>query len=284
MKTDQKEHMERKPEVPSTGTTENAGLNEAKGRVRKNWKSARQFVGKSLEKVWLCGQALSEVRDQLLPRGEWVKWLESEGIPTSTAYYWMKFSKEVEFSKIWKFDTVDQAMKALKPAPPKRKKADGKVKPDAETKGEASSVEKAEVSGGDGTRQVLDDTESAQEIQELCEKLKKTEDRRRAAEKVTAELREKLRETEDELGVARKQIAELLQKNKQLNRQLEEKGTPKDTTSVDQPQIKLHRAFAVPSEHPVSDGARTTAAPVSGKTPTLEHPEIGTATPVSEGK
>ena len=171
----------RNPEVTSTGTTENARLNEAKGRVLKYWKSARRLFGKSLEEVWKCGQALSEVRDQL-PRGQWVKWLKSEGIPTSTAYYWIKFSEEVEFSKIWKFDTVDEAMKALKPGPPKPKVPAGKVEPDVETKGEASSVEKAEVTDGDGTPRLPVEGESAQEIQQLRDKLREIEDQKRKAE------------------------------------------------------------------------------------------------------
>ena len=173
---------------------ENSGLSEAKSRVLKHWKSARKIFGKSLEEIWLCGQALSEVRDQLLPLGGWLKWLDSEGIPRSTAYYWMKFSREVEFSKIWKYDTVDQAMKAMNPVPPKPKEPAGKVEPDAETEGEASSGTPEEATGGDSTSQLPDDTESPQEVQELRDKLRKTEDQLGKAKEEIERLKELLEE------------------------------------------------------------------------------------------
>ena len=287
--------MEKKPEVTSTTNTESDGPNEAKGRALKRWKSYNQYGRKTTVEGWYCGGDLEEVFQGLGP-GEWGDWLESVGITRSTADRLRLLSRSYDLAQVEEFTSVDQALKALA-ARSKRKKAPGKVEPKVETKGEASSVEKEEVTGGDGTPRLPVEGESAQEIQQLRDKLReaedrqrkaedkqrKAEDKQRAAEKETAELREKLRQTEDELGVAKKRIAELLQKNKQSKRQPEEKGTPKETTSVDQ-QIYHHDAFAVPREHPESDGARTTAAPVSGKTPTPQHPETGNALPVSEGK
>ena len=286
----QKEHMEKKPEATSTANTENARLSDAQNRALKHWKSYDQYRRKTTVEGWHAGGALEEVFQEL-GHGGWGDWLESVGIARSTADRLRLLSKSYDIAQIEEFDSVDQALRASA-ARSKRKKAGMKVEPKVETKGEgASSVEKAEVTGGDDTPQVPDDTEFAQEIQQLRDKLReaedqlrktedqlrKTEDRRRAAEKETADLRQ---ENTD----LRKQKDRLLQENKQLKRKPEEKGIPKETTSVDRQQIYLHRALSGNSKDPGSGGARTTAAPESRETPTPQHPETGTAIPVSEGK
>ena len=273
---------------------ETSSLSDAQDRALKHWESANRFFRNTIKEVWECGRALCEVKKEL-PHGKWGEWLKSAGIPTSTAHRWMKLSEQYdEISQIGKFNSVDQALKAWQPARSKRKEPAKKFEPEVETEGESSSVQQEEVTDGDGTLQVPDHTESAQEIQELPDKLSETEDQRPVGEKETSELREikdQLREAEkkntdlrQENADLRQENTDLRQENDRLKRQLEEKGTPKETTSVDQGQIYPHSAFSGNSENPGSGGARTTAVPESGETPTLQHPETRTAIPVSEGK
>ncbi len=247
---------------------ENSDLSDAQSRAIEHWKSANRFFRNTIKEVWECGRALCEVKKEL-PHGKWGEWLKSAGIPTSTAHRWMKLSEQYdEISQIGKFNSVDQALKAWQPARSKRKEPAREVEPDV-AEGKASSVQQEEVTDGEGTPSLPVEIESPQEIQQLRDKLRETGKKLSKAEEEVAELRK----TEDELRVAEERIAELLQENKQLKRQLEEKGTPKETTSVDQQQIYSHSAFSVNSEDPGSGEARTTAAPVSREN--TDNPEAG---------
>ena len=254
-----------------TNNTENSGLSEAQDRVLRHWESANQYYKefnkmriKTLEEVWKCGQALREVREKL-PRGQRGKWLESVDIPTSTAYRWMKFSK-LEFSKIPEPPSVNQGLKALQVPRSERKEPAKEVKPEVETQGEASSVRQEEASEGDRTPQPPDSNESEWEIQDLQEKLRK------ANEKI-AELSEANKETEG-----------LRQENDELKRLLKEHRIPWESTPVVGKRIYPNSAISGKSENPESGGARTTAAPGSGETPTHQHPETRTPIPVNAGK
>ena len=214
-----------------TVNTENADLSEAQNRAIGHWDSAHQYRRKTIIEAWNCGQALSEVQEKL-PRGEWRKWLESVRIPKSTAYLWMRFSKNYELSKIGHFNSVNQALKALPPDGSKRKE---EVEPDVEKKGEALSVQQEEVTDGEvGTRQLSDEIESTLEIQELPDKLSETEP---VGEKETAELREtkdQLREAEKKNTDLGQENADLRQENDRLKRLLEENGIPWKSTPDDQ--------------------------------------------------
>ena len=269
MKTNQiQEPMEQKSEVTETVITENAGSTPAQNRALKHWKSFNQYRRKTTVEGWHCGGALEEVRKDL-PHGKWGDWLKSVGITRSTADRLRLLSKSYDIHQVGEFDSVDQALAACS----KRKKAGKKVEPDVETKGEASSVEKAEVTGGEGAPRLPVEGESPQGIQELRNKLQETEKKLRKAEEKVAELRKVEKETEG-----------LRQENKQLKRLLEENEISWESTSDDQQQIYRHGAFAVNSENPESGEARTTAAPVSGETPTPQYPETRTAIRVNEGK
>ena len=173
---------------------EDPGLSEAKDRALKYWDSARQYRRKTMKEAWHCGRALCEVRGKL-PHGEWREWLESVGIPKSTAYLWMRFSKNCELSKIGQFNSMNQALKALQPAP---KEPARKVEPDVETKGEASSVEKEDVTEGDGTQRLPVEGESAQEIQKLRNQLHDTKIQLSEAKEQLHQTEEKKRQTEEE--------------------------------------------------------------------------------------
>ncbi len=274
MKTNQqKEPMEQKPEVTETVITENAGSTPAQNRALKHWKSYNQYRRKTTVEGWHCGGALEEVRKDL-PHGEWGDWLKSAGITRSTADRLRLLSKSYDIHQVGEFDSVDQALAACS----KRKKAGKKVEPDVETKGEASSVEKAEVTGGEGAPRLPVEGESPQEVQKLHDQLQETEKKLRKAEEKVAELRE----TKDQLRIAEEKIAELLQENKQLKSQLEEKETPEETTSVDQQQIYPHSAFPGNSKDPDSDRGKDDSSACSGETPTIQHPE--TAIPVNDAK
>ena len=116
-------------------------------------------------------------------------------------------------SKIGHFNSVNQALKALPPDGSKRKEPE-EVEPDVEKKGEALSVQQEEVTDGEvGTRQLCDEIESTQEIQQPSGKLQETE--------------EKLRKAEEEVG-------RLQEENEQLKCLLEENGIPWKSTPGDQ--------------------------------------------------
>ena len=212
------EAQEQESGALETVNTENADLSEAQSRAIGHWESAHEYRRKTIKEAWNCGQALCEVKEKL-PRGEWRKWLESVGIPKSTAYLWIRFSNNCKLSKIGQFNSVNQALKALPPDGSKRKEPE-EVEPDVETKGEALSVQQEEVTDGDGTLQVPGDTESAQEVQELQE----TENQLPpVGEKETAEFRE----TKDQqLDKAWKEVERLQEENKLLKRILKDNGIP----------------------------------------------------------
>ena len=249
--------MEQESEKIET-KAENSSLSDAQDRALKHWNAVKQYRTRGIEEAWECGRALCEVKREL-PHGGFRKWLKSVGITKSKAHRWMRFSEHYQLSQIGTFNSVDQALKDIQSAREKLKEPAKEVEPDVETEGKASSVQQEEVTDGNGTLPLPVEIESPQQIQQLSEKVRETEEKLRKAEEEVAELHE----TKDQLRVAEERIAELLQENKQLKRQLEEKGTPKETTSVDQQQIYSHSAFSVNSEDPGSGEARTTAAPVS---------------------
>ena len=214
-----------------TNNTENSGLSEAQDRVLRHWESANQYYSqfnkmriKTLEEVWKCGQALREVREEL-PHGQRGEWVESVGIPMSTAYRWMKFSK-LEFSKIPELASVNQGLKALQVPRSERKEPAKQVKPEVETQGEASSVQQEEATNGDSTPPLPVEDESLQDIQELPDRL-------REAEKENTELRQENTELRQENTELRQENTELRQESDELKRLLKEHGIIWESTPVD---------------------------------------------------
>ena len=138
-----------------------------------------------------------------------MKWLESEGIPPTTAYRWIRFSKHCKESEIGTIGSVNQA---LPPARRKRKEQDKKMEPEVETQEEASSVQQEEATNGDGTSPLPDSNESEREIQDLQEKLRK------ANEKIA------------ELSETNKEAEGLLQENDRLKRLLDGAQAPAEGT------------------------------------------------------
>ena len=265
-----------------TNNTENSGQSEVQKQAVDHWKRANQSYRKTIEDIWKCGRALCDVRKEL-DRGKWVKWLESEDIPKTTAYRWMRFSKHCKESEI---ETIGSVNQALPPARRKRKEPDKEVEAGGKTEEEAPSVEKEEITDVDGTPRHSVEGESPQEIEALRNKLRETEDQLGATKKENVELRkteeklrkteeklrkteQKLRKTEEELREANQKIAEfsetrkevddLRQENDRLRRLRKDKEIPSEPTS--EKQIRPHSAFPVKGDNPESGGERTMAAP-----------------------
>lgn len=197
--------------------TENAPLSEAQNRTLKHWKSYNLYRRKGTVEGWHCGGAMEEVFQEL-PHGRWGDWLESVGISRSTADRLRQLSKSYDITQIEQFDSVDEALKAIR----KRKK------PDVKTQGEIKSVEKAEeATGGEGIPQSPDGIESAQETQKLPDKLSETEDQLPDEEKEVAELRRE----KTKWG---KEKTDLLKEIERLKRLLEKHGISWELPSDDQ--------------------------------------------------
>ena len=226
--------------VVETENSEDAGSTPAQIRALKHWESYKQYCRKSVVEAWKCGGALCEVREEA-KHGEWEKWLKSKGISQSTADRLRRLSKNYDSTQIEEFDSVDQALKALA-ARSKRKKAGKKFEPEMETRREVISGKPEEAIGGDGTPPLPEDIDSAQEVREL---------------------RDKLRETEDQLRAAEEKNAEQCREIDRLKRLLEERGISWQSTPVDGQQIYPHSAFSVHREDPEPGREGTTAAPES---------------------
>ena len=157
------------------------------------------------------------------------------------------------------------------------------------TEGEASYRKPPEEANGEGDPpQLADDTESTQEIQELPERAERNRGTATCGETKRppscARLKDQLREAEKQNTDLRQENTDLRQENDRLKRQLEEMGTPKETTSVDQQQIYPHSSFSGNSKDPDSDRGKDDSSACSGETPTIQHPETETAIPVNDGK
>ena len=178
------ESRKQKSKAMETTTTENASRSDAESRAIKYWELHNKYGGlqsnygrKSLEEGWKCGGALDEVQEEL-PHGDWGKWLKSNGISQSTADRLRRLSKSYDITQLGEFTSVDQALRAI----PKRRKPAKKLEPEGKTEGKASSRTPEEATGADGTPQVPVEGESAQKVQELRDRLRKSEEKRRDAE------------------------------------------------------------------------------------------------------
>ena len=97
-------------------------VTEAQERAIKYWRSAHHFRRRTLEEAWKCGQALAVVKNEL-SRGEWMPWLYKVGITHDTARRWIRLSAHYQSPQLADFGSVDQALRAMPPARPKREKA-----------------------------------------------------------------------------------------------------------------------------------------------------------------
>ena len=210
--------MKKESEVTDTVSTENPRLSEAQSRFLKHWELYSQFRRKSVGEAWHCGNALREVREEA-KHGEWGKSLKSLDISQSTADRLIRLSKNYDdVTQLGEFTSVNQALKAMAPARPRRKEPAKEVEPDVETKGEAPSVEKEEVTDSNGPPQRPVDIESTEGIKQL---------------------RDKLRETKDQLSQAKKEVADLRQEKERLKRLLKQNGIPWESAPDDQQKVYL---------------------------------------------
>ena len=214
-----------------TVITENAGLSEPESQALKYWESYLQSCSKTVQlsrrsvvEAWYCGRAFQEVFKGR-SRGGWGPWLESKGISKRTADRFRQLSKYYDdVGQLGEFTSVDQALSAARS---KRKGPVEEVKPEVETEREVSSGTIEEAAGDNGTPQAPDDTDSAQEIQEVPDKLSETEDQQPVREKELAELRREKTKWGQEK-------TDLLKEIERLQRLLEENGISWELPSDDQ--------------------------------------------------
>ena len=72
----------------------------------------RDLTRKTVETAWLLGGELRAIRDET-PHGEWLPWIESRGLSSSSAYRFIWLAENYTDEGIKAFGTVDAALKAL---------------------------------------------------------------------------------------------------------------------------------------------------------------------------
>ena len=113
----------RTPTAPTQGA-DLGDRRDARSRAIYHYRQARRYAGLAVEEAWKTGAALTEVREST-EHGMWRSWLETSGIPKSTAHRWMQLAAGIQMSHVGHFSSIAEALKALppkaKPAAPNRR-------------------------------------------------------------------------------------------------------------------------------------------------------------------
>ena len=112
-------------------------------RFREHWKDLRKLGRQTVESAWCVGRALVEIKAQK-QHGEWLPWLEQEGVSHDISVRLMKLST-IQITQIAKFETVDSALKSLPKPESKKKEKEKKEKATNEpTKAEQDKINREE--------------------------------------------------------------------------------------------------------------------------------------------
>ena len=82
------------------------------GNWRMLWAEATSLGRQTIEAIWHAGRALAEVRVPI-PHGQWLPWLEAEGISKDTARRLLLIA-ELEIAQLAQFDTMTAALSSIK--------------------------------------------------------------------------------------------------------------------------------------------------------------------------
>ena len=94
---------------------ENLPLPEKQQKALEAISEFASLARRTVEQAWLAGKWLTAVKTEL-GHGSWLPWLNENGIEPRTAQRFMKLAA-VEMRRIVAFDSMDAALKALKPDP-----------------------------------------------------------------------------------------------------------------------------------------------------------------------
>ena len=86
-------------------------LPELQAAFRERWQASNALARRTVEEAHAAGTMLVEIKARM-PHGEWLPWLEAEGVLPATAGRMMKLSR-VEIDQIDQFGSVDSALKSI---------------------------------------------------------------------------------------------------------------------------------------------------------------------------
>ena len=91
----------------------------AEARFRRHWAEAQRLGRLAVGEAWNAGKDLVEIKSTIA-HGQWLDWLEVEGVAHSTAKRLMRLA-EIQKDQIGLFETIDAALKAIPAPEPKGK-------------------------------------------------------------------------------------------------------------------------------------------------------------------
>ena len=207
----------RTPTAPTQGAE--VGDRDAKSRAIYHYRQARRYAGLAVEEAWQTGAALAEVRESA-EHGTFLPWLDTAGIPKSTAYRWMALAEGVHSSHVGSFDSIAEALKSLPKATPNGPAPNGQPKLSrtelamADREAQEQRVRDAE----DQVRAYKQETAEAHQKTDLAESHLKVQDGYAHGKDVLTERQEAIRHLNVRVTELEQANGELIQENRGLRR------------------------------------------------------------------
>ena len=111
----------------------------AEERFRQYYAEVQSYGRRTVEAAWHAGRALVEVKASL-PHGEWLPWLDRQGVSKGAADRFMKLAQELQIPQLGEFASITDAVESAQ----KAKKAREAAEAEAERERRKTEAEEAE--------------------------------------------------------------------------------------------------------------------------------------------